>query len=175
MHVNPIVRDWFFDMWDLWKGERQWDTQRYLSEVRRLCPGMFDGINHGGDSHPVKGRRAQSRTFATRTRLGQLGGVACARSDDDFREAVAKADELYTTGDLFVKQIEPEPAPEDPVEWAMTEGPDDEDDSTPAHADAEVSDEPQRTDFPPAPPSAPCMSNLERCIALRMVYGVGFH
>ena len=39
-----------------------------------------------------------------------------ARSDDDFREAVAKANELHATGDLFAKQMEPEAAPEDPVE-----------------------------------------------------------
>ena len=37
-----------------------------------------------------------------------------ARSDDDFREAVAKANEL--PGDLIAKQIEPELAPEDPAE-----------------------------------------------------------
>ena len=40
-------------------------------------------------------------------------------SDDDCREAVEKANELHATGDLFAKQIEPEPAPKDPVEWAM--------------------------------------------------------
>ena len=34
-----------------------------------------------------------------------------ADSDDDCRETVEKANELHATGDLFAKQIEPEPAP----------------------------------------------------------------
>ena len=32
---------------------------------------------------------------------------------------------------------------------------------------------PDLIDMPPAPASAPRMSNLERCIALRLVYGSG--
>ena len=86
------------------------------------------------------------------------------------REAVAKANELHATGDLFAKQMEPEPAPEDAVEWAMAEESDDDEDGTPLHADP---DEPELIDMPPAPASAPPMSNLERCIALRLVYGAG--
>ena len=35
-----------------------------------------------------------------------------AQSDDEFPEAVEKANELHATGDLFEKQIEPEPAEE---------------------------------------------------------------
>ena len=35
------------------------------------------------------------------------------------------ANELHATGDLLAKQIEPEPAPEDLVEWAMSEASDD--------------------------------------------------
>ena len=77
-----------------------------------------------------------------------------AVSDDYCREAVEKANELHDTGDLFVKQIELEPAPKDPVEWAMSEPSDDEDDA-------------------PMPDAPPPMSNLERCIALRLVYGAG--
>ena len=76
-----------------------------------------------------------------------------ADSDDDCREAVEKANELHATGDLFAKQIEPEPAPRHLVEWAMTEPSDDEDDAP----------------MPDAPPDP----NLERCIALRLVYGAG--
>ena len=44
-HVDSIASDWFHDMLDQWKTERQWDMQRCLCEVQRLCPGVFDGIN----------------------------------------------------------------------------------------------------------------------------------
>ena len=54
--------------------------------------------------------------------------------------------------------------------WAMAEESDDDGDGPPPHADA---DEPELIDMPPAPASAPRMSNLERCIALRLVYGAG--
>ena len=53
----------------------------------------------------------------------------------------------------------PEPAPEDPVDWATVEASDDEDDAP----------MPDLIDMPPAPASARPMSNLERCIALRLV------
>ena len=39
-----------------------------------------------------------------------------ARSDDDVREAAERANELHASGDLYAKQIEPEPA-----EWTMAE------------------------------------------------------
>ena len=47
----------------------------------------------------------------------------------------------------------------EPVDWAMEEASDDEDDAP----------MPELIDMPPAPASAPRMSNLERCIALRLV------
>ena len=51
----------------------------------------------------------------------------------------------------------------EPVDWAMEKVSDDEDDAP----------MPDLIDTPPAPASAPRMSNLERCIALRLVYGSG--
>ena len=39
--------------------------------------------------------------------------------------------------------------------------------------DDDDADEPELIDMLPAPASAPPMSNLERCIALRLVYGAG--
>ena len=51
----------------------------------------------------------------------------------------------------------------EPVDWAMEKVSDDED-------DAPI---PDLIDMPPARASAPRMSNLERCIALRLVYGSG--
>ena len=52
-----------------------------------------------------------------------------AHIDAEFREAVEEANELHATGDLFARQIEPEPAPADSVEWATAEASDDEDDA----------------------------------------------
>ena len=92
-----------------------------------------------------------------------------AGSNAEFREAVAEAAALHAHDELFSRHIEPEPAPEDPVEWAMAEASDDEDDAPMPDAPPE----PELIDMPPAPASAPRMSNLERCIALRLVYGSG--
>ena len=66
------------------------------------------------------------------------------RSNAEFREAVAEAAALHSCDD-----------------WtgAMAEASDDEDDAP----------MPELIDMPPAPASAPRMSNLERCIALRLV------
>ena len=66
---------------------------------------------------------------------------------------------LHSRDELFSKHIEPEPAPEDPVDWATVEASDDEDDAP----------LPDLIDMPLAPASARPMSNLERCIALRLV------
>ena len=52
-----------------------------------------------------------------------------------------------TLADLFAKQIELEPAPKDPVEWAMAEASDDEDDAPMPDAPPD----PQMIDMPPAP------------------------
>ena len=92
-----------------------------------------------------------------------------AQSDAEFHEAVEEANELHATGALFARQIEPEPAPEDPEDWAMAEASEDEDDGPMPDAPPE----PELIDMPPAPASARPMSNLERCIALRLVYGAG--
>ena len=52
-----------------------------------------------------------------------------AGSNAEFREAVAEAAALHSRDDLFSRHIEPEPAPEGPVDWAMAEASDDEDDA----------------------------------------------
>ena len=98
--------------------------------------------------------------------FGRLGG---SQSDAEFHEAVKEANELHATGALFARQMEAEPAPEDPVDLAMAEASDDEDDAPVPDAPPE----PEIIDMPPAPASARPMSNLERCIALRLLYGAG--
>ena len=92
-----------------------------------------------------------------------------AQSDAEFHEAVEEANGLHVAGALFARQIEPEPAPADPVDSVMAEASDDEDDAPMPDAPLE----PELIDMPPAPASAPPMSNLERCIALRLVHGAG--
>ena len=53
----------------------------------------------------------------------------CPLQDAHFKEAVAEAAALHSRDELFAKHIEPEPAPEDPLDWAMEEASDDEDDA----------------------------------------------
>ena len=72
--------------------------------------------------------------------------------------------------ELFTKDITPEPAEEGSPVWAKVGESDDDEDGTPPHVDA---DELELIAMPPAPTSAPPTSNLERCIALRLVYGAG--
>ena len=84
-----------------------------------------------------------------------------AHSDAHFKEAVEEAAALHAHDELFSRHNEPEPAPEDPVDWAMAEASDDEDDAPVPDAPPE----PEIIDGPPAPASAPPMSNSERCIA----------
>ena len=38
VNVDPFLRDWFLDMLDHWRTERQWGIPRCLGEVQRLCP-----------------------------------------------------------------------------------------------------------------------------------------
>ena len=89
-----------------------------------------------------------------------------ARGDVDFRDAVTEAAALHSRDELFSKHIEPEPAPEDPEECPMVEASDDEDDAPMPDAP-----EPELIDMPPALASALPMSYMERCSALRLVYG----
>ena len=94
-----------------------------------------------------------------------------AHSDGVFRDAVEEAAALHAHDELFAKHIVPEPAEEGPPTWAMAEESDDDDAPMPDAPPPEP--EPELIDMPPAPASAPRMSNLERCIALRLVYGAG--
>ena len=87
----------------------------------------------------------------------------------DVRDAVTEAAALHSRDDLFSEHIEPEPRPEDPVDWAMAEASDDEEEAPVPDAPPEL----KISYMPPAPASAHPMSNLQHCIALRLVYGAG--
>ena len=107
--------------------------------------------------------RQSSAEWAARAVTDLCGRQLRAQSDAEFREAVAEAAALHAHDELFSKHIEREPAPEDPVDWAMAEASDDEDEPMP-----DAPPEPELIDTPPAPASARPMSNLERCIALSL-------
>ena len=148
-------------------------AQASATHARSVLDGSFDGL-----AMNKAWRRQSSAEWASRAATDVCGENKAwttewhrlrAGSNAEFREAVAEAAALHAHDELFSKHIEPEPAPEDPVEWAMAEASDDEDDASMPDAPHE----PELIDMPPAPASAPRMSNLERCIALRLVYGAG--
>ena len=80
-----------------------------------------------------------------------------AHSDDEFEAAVAEAAALHVHDELYAKHVEPEPAPEDPVDWAMAEATDGEDDAPMPDAPPEA----ELIDMPPAPASAPHHDQFE--------------
>ena len=90
---------------------------------------------------------------------GRLVGVACApTATASF--AVTEA-EAHSRDDLFAKHIEPEPAPEDPMEWAMAEASDDEDNAPMPDAPPE----PEITDMRQVPASGPpSLAQAPECV-----------
>ena len=148
-------------------------AQASTTHARSVLDGSFDGL-----AMNKAWRRQSSAEWASRAvadlcekNLAWTTGWSRLRahSNDEFEAAVAHATELHAERELFSRHIERKPAPEDPVDWAMAE-------ATYGEDDAPMPDgppEPELIDMPPAPASAPPMTNLERCIALRLVYGAG--
>ena len=144
-----------------------WRTTRSLRSLvqilaRSVLDGSFEGLamnkawrrqsSAEGAARAVADLRDENKAWTTGWRPLR------AHSDAHFTEAVAEAAALHSRDDLFSRHIEPEPAPEDPVDWAMAEASDDEDDAPMPDAPPE----PGIIDMPPAPASAHPMSNLER-------------
>ena len=128
IHVDPIVRDWLLDVMDQWRTERRWGMQQCLCEVRRLCPGVFDGINpntpyrwkrnapaaaqldrktsrdtaervhHAGDRRPVLQRADDQRLGAT---MAQRRGTR--RPSWRVEGEATRRKELRDTLQLFIK------------------------------------------------------------------------
>ena len=155
-------------------GQARWlSSAASRAASRRRRDGTFEGLTlnkawrrqSSADwaARAVKDLCAQNKVWSTGWRQVR------AQSDAEFHEAVEEAVALHAHDEFFSKHIEPEPAPEDSVEWAMAEASDDEDDAPMPDAPPE----PELIDMPPAAASAPPMSNLERCVALRLVYGAG--
>ena len=157
-------------MLDQWRTDRlhalvlQKSPPKCLTELHcpeQSTPTRFDCSSSCAGSWT----RTQSAQTASST-LTRPHAASCLCNDDHdlsaFRDAVTEAAALHSHHDLFSRHIEPEPTPEDP---AMTEA---SDDDTPM---PDRPPEPEIIHMPPAPASARSLSNLERCIALRLVYG----
>ena len=150
-------------------------TQASATLARAVLDGSFEGL-----AMNKAWRRQSSAEWAARaiTDILAEGKVWStgwrqlrAHNDGAFRDAVEEATALHSRDDLFARHIAPDPAEEGPPMWAMAEETDDEGEDDAPMPDAPP--EPELIDMPPAPASAPRMSNLERCIALRLVYGSG--
>ena len=144
-------------------------TDAVLPEEAHSPRHAGERLGHHGDHDPAVhshiGQRAEpeQRTTSVDPSLGH-GQHPRQRGHDDRHEGEVHvvlcflpprcAASLHSHDELFAKHIEPEP-----VDWATEEASDDEDDAP----------MPDLIDMPPAPASAPPMSNLERCIALRLV------
>ena len=130
-------------------------AQASTTLARSVLDGSFNGL-----AMNKAWRRQSSAEWASRAvadlcekNLGWTTGWSRLRahSNDEFEAAVAHATELHAEGELFSRHIEPEPAPEDPVDWAMAEATDGEDDAPMPDAPPEL----ELIDMPPAPASAP--------------------
>ena len=150
-------------------------AQASATLARAVLDGSFDGL-----AMNKAWRRQSAAEWAARAMKDLLDANQVwstgwrrlrAHSDGVFRDAVEEAAALHAHDELFAKHIVPEPADEGPPIWAMAEESDDDDAPMPDAPPPEP--EPELIDMPPAPASAPRMSNLERCIALRLVYGAG--
>ena len=98
-----------------------------------VIDGSFEGL-----AMNKEWRRQSSAEWAARATMDLCAGnkvwstgfrQSRAQSDAEFRQALEESNELHAKGALFARQIEPEPTPADPVDWAMAEASDDEDDA----------------------------------------------
>ena len=126
------------------------EAQASTTLARSVLDGSFDGL-----AMNKAWRRQSSAEWASRAvadlcekNLAWTTGWSRLRahSNDEFEAAVAHATELHAEGELFSRHIEPEPAPEDPVDWAMAEATYGEDDAPMPDAPPE----PELIDMPPA-------------------------
>ena len=151
-------------------------TQASATLARAVLDGSFEGLAMNKAWRRQSSAEWASRAVTDLCEKDQAWTTGWSRlrahSNDEFEAAVAEAAALHAHDELFSRLIEPEPATEDPVDWAMAEASDNEDDAPMPDAPP-PEPEPELIDMPPAPASAPRMSNLERCIALRLVYGAG--
>ena len=150
-------------------------TQASATLARAVLDGSFEGLAMNKAWRRQSSAEWAARAIADILAEGKVWNTGWsqlrAHNDGAFRDAVEEAAALHSRDDLFARHIAPDPAEEGPPMWAMAEETDDEGEDDAPMPDAPP--EPELIDMPPAPASAPRMSNLERCIALRLVYGSG--
>ena len=151
-------------------------TQASATLARAVLDGSFEGLAMNKAWRRQSSAEWAARAIADILAEGRVWNTGWrqlrAHNDGAFRDAVEEAAALHSRDDLFARHIAPDPAEEGPPMWAMAEETDDEGEDDAPMPDAPP--EPELSlDMPPAPASAPRMSNLERCIALRLVYGSG--
>ena len=106
------------------------ETRASATLARSVLDGSFEGLamnkawrrqsSADWEARAVKDLYAENQAWTTGWHRLRAG------SNAEFREVVEKAAALHSRDDLFSKHIEPEPAPEDPVERAMAQASDDE-------------------------------------------------
>ena len=141
-------------------SERHSCPLRHRRLVRRLG-------HEQGMAAPVIGRMGGSRSHGP---LRQEQGVdnwriTCAHAATPSTRPSQRPTSCTPLASCSPEHIELEPAPAHPVDWAMAEASDDEDDAPMPDSPLE----PELIYMPLALASAPPMSSLERCIALRLL------
>ena len=104
-------------------------VQASATLARSVLDGSFDDLimnkaccqSSAGAFRAVTDLCDKNQAWTTGSRLRAHSG--------DFRDAVTEAAALHSRDDLFSKHIEPEPTPEDPVDWPMAEASDDEEEA----------------------------------------------
>ena len=142
-------------------------TQASATLARAVLDGSFDGLAMNKAWRRQSSAEWAARAIADILAEGKVWSTGWrqlrAHNDGAFRDD--------SRDDLFARHIAPDPAEEGPPMWAMAEETDDEGEDDAPMPDAPP--EPELIDMPPAPASALRISHLERCIALRLVYGSG--
>ena len=146
-------------------------AQASATLARSVLDGTFDGLamNKAWRHQSSAERESRAVTYLCEKNQAWTTGWRRVRADSDgaCRDAATDAATLHSRDDLFSKSSRsPLPKTLRNGPWQKPDGED----------DAPVPDappEPEVVNMPPAPASSRPMSNLERCVAQRLVYGAG--
>ena len=148
-------------------------AQASATLARSVIDGSFDGLamkRHGGASLWPMGISCSHGLVRREQGVDNWMASLCAQAATP-SSAMPSTRPLHSTPTVSCSPSTSSrsPLPKTPWTGPWQRRQDDEDDAPMPDAPPE----PELIDMPPAPASAPRMSNLERCIALRLVYGAG--